>query len=206
MIESGEWEILGNKQHPCIHTGARLAPTDLEPCEEPVGQTSPTRRETTAREKIDVTPTLSCDHSHRIFVVLVVRLVSETALYEPAISTPQQGAYMRRAVSVRRARRSAQPTRLHCPSVFVLTPPVSLIAGHFPISPQKKRHANKRQMWKGGGGGGGANRIIYTPIVNIMLRTEVPLVPLVINTRRYFALVETFQPCSSDLNERRTTL
>ena len=55
-------------------------------------------------------------------------------------------------------------------------------------------------------GGGGANRIIYTTIVNIMLRTEVPLVPLVINTRRYFALVETFQPCSSDLNERRTTL
>ena len=28
---------------------------------------------------------------------------------------------------------------------------------------------------------------------------------LVINTRRYFALVDTFKPCSSGLNERRTT-
>ena len=31
------------------------------------------------------------------------------------------------------------------------------------------------------------------------------LVLLVINTRRYFALVVTFKPCSSGLNERRTT-
>ena len=31
------------------------------------------------------------------------------------------------------------------------------------------------------------------------------LVPLVINTHRYFALVDNFKPCSSGLNERRTT-
>ena len=107
MVESGEWGLLGNKQHPCIHPGARLAVTNLEPCEEPAGQTSLTRRETTARKKTNIAPTLACDHSHCIFVVLVVRLVNETALYEPTISTPQQGVYMRRAIPVRRARHPA---------------------------------------------------------------------------------------------------
>ena len=70
MIESGEWEILGNDKNPCIHPGARLAPlTNLEPCEEPVNQTGLTGRETTARKKtishpptraITATASLSC--------------------------------------------------------------------------------------------------------------------------------------------------
>ena len=108
MVESGGWWLLGNKQHPCIHPGARLAVTNLEPCEEPVGQTSLTRRETTARKKTNIAPTLACDHSHCIFVVLLTTgLVSETALYEPTSSTPQQGAYMRRAIPVRCARHPA---------------------------------------------------------------------------------------------------
>ena len=100
-------QILGSDKHPCIHPGARLALTNLKPCEEPVGQTSLTRRETIARKKTNIAPTLACDHSHCIFVVLVVRLVSETALYEPTSSTPQQGAYMRRAIPVRCARHPA---------------------------------------------------------------------------------------------------
>ena len=50
MVESGGWWLLGNKQHPCIHPGARLAVTNLEPCEEPVGQTSLTRGGHTAAE------------------------------------------------------------------------------------------------------------------------------------------------------------
>ena len=47
--------------------------------------------------------------------------------------------------------------------------------------------------------------LVDTKLICMGFEHRNPLVPLVINTRRYFALVDTFKPCSSGLNERRTT-
>ena len=155
VVDSGGWELLGNDKHPCIHYCARFAPADLEPCEAPVDQTSLTRRETTAREKTDITPTLACDHSHCIFVVLVIGLVSETALYKPAIPTPQQFAYVRRAISLRRASHSTQPTCLHCPPQRLRTKLSFRWVPAAALPPPKKDARQQRQLWRGGRNGGG---------------------------------------------------
>ena len=157
MVESGGWWVLGNKQHPCIHPGARLAVTNLEPCEEPVGQTSLTRRETTARKKTNIAPTLACDHGDCLRIVLVTRLVGETALYEPARSVPQQRTYVRRTVPVRRACHSMQSACLHSlPSVFILS---NRFAEYRSLSypPTKKRcPPTNDNCGEGGVGGYGA--------------------------------------------------
>ena len=155
MVESGGWWLLGNKQHPCIHPGARLAVTNLEPCEEPVGQTSLTRRETTARKKTNIAPTLACDHGDCLRIVLVTRLVRETTLHEPARSVPQQRSYVRRTVPVRRACHSMQSACLHSlPQRLRTKPPFRGIPVMSYTPTKKKMPVNKRQLWRGGEMGG----------------------------------------------------